>query len=205
MGDRYVAGPRSTSRGRATHGVKGVDENTLALKHIARKPPLAVRCPGEYWIMDSVVMQLADGRRVQLLTLVDTASRMSPAIAAELSLTGERIVAVLDRLAGERALPAAIRVDNEWLFAGQALTAWASRHGVTLEYPRAALVLFNAHLRAADLAQHRFADLAEACSAIEAWRLAYNGGQIPEGPGIPTPEGGTHAEDSATDDDPVVR
>ncbi len=149
--------------------------------------------------MDIVVMRLADGRRHQILAIVDTASGMSPAIAVDYSLTAEGVIAVLDRLAADRALPAMISVDSGRVFVGQALAAWANRHAVTLEYPRAALVSFNAHLRAACFAEQRFADLTEARPAIEAWRLAYNAGGTPDGAGSPSPEGCAHTEGAADD------
>ena len=48
---------------------------------------------------------LASGQQFRILTLVDNMSRESPAIEVDRSLTGQRVVAVLERLAVQRGLP----------------------------------------------------------------------------------------------------
>ena len=70
---------------------------------------------------------LASGQRFRLLTLVDNMSRESPAIEVDRSLTGQRVVAVLERLAAQRGLPQILQVDNGPEFTSQALDAWAHR------------------------------------------------------------------------------
>ena len=47
-------------------------------------------------------------------------------------MPGERVVAVLERLAGTRGLPAGIVCDNGPEFAGQVLDQWAHGRGVRL-------------------------------------------------------------------------
>jgi putative transposase len=56
------------------------------------------------WSMDFVADGLADGRRLRCLTIVDDHSRECPAIEVDTSITGTRVVAVLERLADERGL-----------------------------------------------------------------------------------------------------
>ncbi len=56
---------------------------------------------------------LATGQRFRLLTLVDNMSRESPAIEVDRSLTGARVVAVLERLAAQRGLPKVLR-SRQW-------------------------------------------------------------------------------------------
>jgi len=55
---------------------------------------------------------LKDGRVIRLLNIVDDCSRECLAIEIDTSLTGRRVVAVLERLADERSLPHTIVVDN---------------------------------------------------------------------------------------------
>jgi putative transposase len=55
----------------------------------------------------------ATGQRFRVLTLVDNRSRESPAIEVERSLTGQRVVAVLERAAARYGLPKVIQVDNQ--------------------------------------------------------------------------------------------
>jgi putative transposase len=79
---------------------------------------------------------LANGQRFRILTVVDTMSCESPAIAVDRSLTGQRVVAVLERLAAPRGLPHVLQVDNGPECMSQALDAAAHRHGVKLAFSR---------------------------------------------------------------------
>ena len=74
-------------------------------------PPAPVR-PNERWSLDFVSGALADGRAFRCLTLVDAFTRECPAIEVDTSLGGERVVRVLERLAGTRGLPRGIVCDN---------------------------------------------------------------------------------------------
>ena len=70
------------------------------------------------------------------LTIVDDCSRECLAIEVDTSITGTRVVAVLERLADLRGLPLSITVDHGPEFEGQVLDAWAYQAGVQLElYP----------------------------------------------------------------------
>ncbi len=146
-----------------------------------RVPPPAAERPNQRWSIDFMADRLADGRRFRILTLVDNVSRVSPAIEADFSLTGERVVVVLDRLKATCGLPEAISVDNGPEFISRALDAWAHRNGVKLEFSRPGrptdnpfIESFNGHFRAECLDQHWFTDLAEAREVIEAFRVEYN-------------------------------
>ncbi len=144
------------------------------------QPPRAER-PQERWSMDFLTDSLLDGRRFRVLTLVDNVSRVSPAIEAGVSLTGERVVAVLERLRHTIGVPRRIAIDNGPEFISKALDAWAYQNGVQLEFSRpgkptdnAFAESFNGHFRAECLDQHWFASLEEARQIIEAWRIEYN-------------------------------
>jgi putative transposase len=62
--------------------------------------------------MDFVHDQLATGRKLHVLTIVDTFSRFSPALEARFSFRGKDVVEVLERAGREVRLPAKIRVDQ---------------------------------------------------------------------------------------------
>ncbi len=137
--------------------------------------------PQERWSLDCLTDSLADGRRFRVLTIVDNVSRVSPAIEAGVSLTGERVVAVLERLKGVIGMPQRIAIDNGPEFISKALDAWAYRNGVQLEFSRpgkptdnAFAESFNGRFRDECLNQHWFASLEEARQIIEAWRVDYN-------------------------------
>jgi putative transposase len=59
-----------------------------------------------------VADRLSDGRQIRLLALVDNFSRVSPAIEVDFSLTGKRVVEVLERLRSTRGLPKIMRVSR---------------------------------------------------------------------------------------------
>jgi putative transposase len=143
-------------------------------------PPPAHR-PQERWSMDVLSDTLADGRRFRVLTIVDTVSRLSPAIEVGSSLTGERVVAVLERLQRTTGMPKRIATDNGPEFISKALDAWAYRNGVQLEFSRpgkptdnAFVESFNGRFRDECLNQHWFVSLEEVQQTVEAWRLDYN-------------------------------
>ena len=142
--------------------------------------PVATR-PNECWSMDFMADRLADGRRFRVLTLVDNVSRVSPAIVVDSSLTGERVVEVLDQLAANGQRPQMLSIDNGPEFISRALDAWAHRNGVRLEFSRpgkptdnAFIEAFNSRFRDECLNQHWFTSLEEAQATIETWRVDYN-------------------------------
>ena len=86
--------------------------------------------------MDFISDALCDGRRFQVLTLVDHFSRVSPAIEVGSSITGKRVVAALERLARTHGLPQVITTDNGTEFTSRAVDEWAHRNGVKLDFIR---------------------------------------------------------------------
>ena len=143
-------------------------------------PPPATK-PLERWSLDFLSDSLVDGSRFRVLTVVDNVSRVSPAIAVGVSLTGERVVGLLEGLRATVGVPQRIAIDNGPEFVSKALDAWAYRNGVQLEFSRpgkptdnAFAESFNGHFRAECLDCHWFASLEEARQTIEAWRIEYN-------------------------------
>jgi putative transposase len=61
----------------------------------------------ETWAMDFVHDQLATGRKIRMLTIVDTFSRFSPAVDARFSYRGEDVVQTLERVARLSVIPKA--------------------------------------------------------------------------------------------------
>jgi putative transposase len=123
-------------------------------------------------------------------------SRESPAIEVDRSLSGQRVVAVLERLASTHGLPKTLFVDNGPEFTSKALDAWAHRHGVQLAFSRPGtptdnpfIEAFNARFREECLNQHWFGSIEEARTTVEAWRVEYHterphtalGHQVPAG------------------------
>jgi putative transposase len=148
---------------------------------VARIPLVVPAAPNELWAMDFVRDTLADGRVFRSLTLVDACTREAPVIEVAASLTGDHVVAVLDRLALTRGLPRGIVVDNGPEFQSRALDQWADARGVQLHFIRpgkpvenAYIESFNGRFRDECLNHHYFLSLADARRIIEGWRLSYN-------------------------------
>ena len=131
--------------------------------------------------MDFVSDCLSDGRKFRTLNIVDDFSRECPAIEVDTSITGQRVVRVLDRLAEIRGLPETIVVDNGPEFAGRTLDEWAYRRGVRLHFidpgkpvQNAYVESFNGRFRDECLNQHWFIGLDDSRRIIEEWREDYN-------------------------------
>jgi len=146
-----------------------------------RVPVPQASAPNECWSMDFVADRLSSGQQIRLLTLVDNFSRVSPTIEVAFSLTGRRVVEVLERLKGTCGLPKAIKVDNGSEFVSKAMDEWAYRNGVKLEFSRpgkptdnAFIESFNGRLRQECLQQNWFTSLDDAKQIVETWREDYN-------------------------------
>ena len=75
--------------------------------------PLTVpETPNETWSMDFMADQLADGRSIRTLNVLDDFNREGLAIEIDFSLPAERVVRALNQIIEWRGKPQAIRVDN---------------------------------------------------------------------------------------------
>ena len=131
--------------------------------------------------MDFVHDRLANGRRFKCLTMTDPYSKEVPVIDVDVSIGGERVCRILDRLFTSRPLPETVILDNGPEFAGTALDAWAVQHGVHLHFiqpgkpvQNAFIESFNGKFSDECLNEHWFLTLQEAQLVIEAWRREYN-------------------------------
>lgn len=135
----------------------------------------------ETWAMDFVHDQLATGRTLRVLTIVDAFSRFCPAVDPRFSYRGEDVVKTLEAVCAEVGHPKTIRVDNGSEFISRDLDLWAYRYGVTLDFSRpgkptdnAFIEAFNSKFRQECLSAHWFLNLADAREKMEAWRRFYN-------------------------------
>jgi putative transposase len=113
--------------------------------------------------------------------VLDEWSRESLAIEVDVSLTGERVKRVLERLTGARGLPMVIQTDNGPEFTGRVLDQWAYESGVKLQFiepgkpiQNAFIESFNSRLREECLNEHVFVSLDDARRKIERWRIEYH-------------------------------
>ena len=137
--------------------------------------------PNQVWAMDFVHDQLFDGRKIRVLTVVDTFTRLSPAIEVRQQFRGADVVEVLERVSREIGYPKTIRVDNGPEFVSKDLDLWAFMRSVTLDFSRpgkptdnAFIESLNGKFRAECLNANWFLSLDEARRKCEAWRRDYN-------------------------------
>jgi len=68
--------------------------------------------------------QLADGRSIRLLNVIDDFNREALGIEVDFSLPAERVVRSLEQIVDWRGKPASIRCDNGPEYLSSAITEW---------------------------------------------------------------------------------
>ena len=143
-----------------------------------RKEALTVN---EIWAMDFVHDQLVTGRKLRVLTVVDTFSRFSPVVDPRFNYKGEDVVHMLDQACKIFGHPKSIRADNGHEFVSRDLDLRAYQNDVILDFSRpgkptntAFIESFNGKFRAKCLNTHWFMSLDDARSKLEQWRRDYN-------------------------------
>ena len=146
------------------------------------------------WAMDFVHDQLATGRKIRVLTIVDTFSRYSPIVDPRFSYRAEDVVLTLERICKVTGYPLMIRVDQGSEFISRDLDLWAYANGVTLDFSRPGKPTdnafipcptddcsqsprgesFNGKFRAECLNAHWFMSLDDARRKMEEWLKDYN-------------------------------
>lgn len=166
------------------YGQEGLQVRRRKRKRIGAVERQALAIPtrqNERWSMDFVADALTDGRRFRSLNIVDDFNRECLVAQVDTSITGARVVRVLEQLGERRGLPQVLMTDNGPEFAGQALDVWAYEQGVKLHFiepgkpvQNALIESFNGKMRDECLNEHWFGTLGEARQTIEAWRRDYN-------------------------------
>lgn len=146
-----------------------------------RVPMSLPSAPNQRWSMDFVHDQLADGRRIRILNIVDDYSRACVGQLVDLSISGSRVARFLDVLKLTRGLPNTLVTDNGPEMTSKALFFWSRDNDVKLHFiqpgkptQNAFVESFNARFRDGCLNLQWFKDLADARTLIEAWRRHYN-------------------------------
>ncbi|MBQ4824468.1 transposase family protein [Leisingera sp. HS039] len=113
--------------------------------------------------MDFLSDQLFDGRKIRILTIVDTHSKVSPAIDVRPRYTGADVVRTLEHVTQTYGRPGSIRVDQGPEFISKDLDLWAYLNGVALGFSRpgkptdnAFAEAFNGKVRAECIDQNWF-------------------------------------------------
>ena len=125
--------------------------------------------------------QIVDGTKIRVLTIVDTFTKVSPAIDVRPSYTGADVVTTLERVTQIYGKPKFIRVDQGPEFTSRQLDLWAYANNVILDFSRPGkptdnsfAEAFNGKVRAECIDQNLFLSLDDARVKCEAYRHEYN-------------------------------
>ena len=147
-----------------------------------RMPARVPTSPNERWSLDLMYDRLTDGRVFRLLNVIDDFSREGLAIEVDTSISGHRVIQVLERTGLIRgALPGSIVLDNGPEFRSQAVFEWSQKNHVHLDYIQPGkptqncfIESFNGRVRDECLNENLFFNLSHAREIISKWLDDYN-------------------------------
>lgn len=150
------------------------------VKQAAVKGPRPSR-PNERWSLDFVHDQIVGGRSLRLLTIVDDHTHECLWIEADRSLSGHRVIRILNQLIELRGKPASILTDNGPEFTSQAMLDWSEGTGIEHRYIQPGkpsqngfIESFNGKLRDECLNENLFLSVEHARSILEEFIVDYN-------------------------------
>ena len=147
----------------------------------SRAPILVESKPNARWSVDFVHDQLACGRRLRILNIVDDVTRECLAAIPDTSISGRRLARELTALIKRRGKPGMIVSDNGTEFTSNAMFAWAQdnrvvRHSIAPGKPmqNGFCESFNERMRDELLNESLFLGLDHARTKITIWVDDYN-------------------------------
>jgi len=137
--------------------------------------------PNAVWSIDFMHDMLYVGRRFRTLNVLDEGVREALAIEIDTSLTGGRVVRVLDQIKEWRGTPTAIRCDNGPELLSTPFVAWCEENDVEIRYiqpgkpnQNAFIERFNRTYRDEVLSAYLFEDLDQVREISWEWMREYN-------------------------------
>ena len=153
-------------------------------KRIVREKPEPLAVPtktNECWSMDFMHDQLDDGRSYRLFNVIDDFNREGLGIEVDLSLPAERVIRSLEQIIEWRGQPQRLRCDNGPEYISSALSNWAKRRGIALEYiqpgkpqQNAYIERYNRTVRYDWLAHYLFESIEQVQAFATRWLWTYN-------------------------------
>ncbi len=178
----FTAGQRRVRRIYRHEGLHVRRRRKRRLKLVVRVPRVPATRLNERWSLDFVHDQLASGRTIRLLTVIDDFSRESVALEVGTSLPAAVVTQALDRAITRRgACPKSLCCDNGSEFTSMVFLQWAARHGIGVHFidpgkptQHAFIASFNGRLRDECLNTNWFTTLDAARVVIRDWQHHYN-------------------------------
>lgn len=146
------------------------------------KQPLTVSTTANAcWSLDFTSHVLIDGRRFQILNVLDEYNRELLGAEIDFSLPASRVVQVLTRLIDTHGGPAQLRTDNGPEFISARLSEWCEQQGIALHWiqtgkptQNAYIERFNGLFRRELLDAYLFRSLAHVRQLVDEWRHNYS-------------------------------
>ena len=146
-----------------------------------RAPILAVAAPNARWSVDFVHDQLACGRRLRILNVVDDVTKECLAAVVDTSISGRRVARELAALVTRRGRPDLIVNDHGTEFTSSAVLAFIQATKVDWRYitpgkptENAFAESFQGRMRDACLNAHLFFSMNHARAAVARWVEEFN-------------------------------
>jgi len=140
--------------------------------------PLA---PRKRWSMDFMSDQLASGRRIRVLNVMDDFTKELLASPVRFSFPGALVVRVLDRLVEQLGKPLSILTDNGPEFRSNILAKWTYKNGINHSFidpgkpqQNGLVERLNGTMRRECLDMNYFYTLKHAQELTDDWRSKYN-------------------------------
>ena len=152
-------------------------------KHCVRvgQPLRAWTGANQEWALDFVHDAVECGRKIRVLSVVDTYTRECLALEVDTSFASRRVTRVLDAIVAERGQPKAIRCDNGPELTSRHFLAWCVERQIELNHIQPGKPTQNPHvesfhgrLREECLTVSWFQNLFDARLKIAAWQKEYN-------------------------------
>jgi len=147
----------------------------------SRAPLLLPALPNTRWSIDFVHDQLASGRRLRILNVIDDVTKECLMAVADTSISGKRVARELTALVAWRGRPALIVSDHGTEFTSNAMLAWTEEAHVDWHFiapgkpmQNGVCESFNGRMRDELLNETLFFDLAHARAALARWAADYN-------------------------------
>jgi putative transposase len=147
----------------------------------ALQPRPVLSAPNQEWAVDFVSDVTGGGRRLRILSVVDSYTRECLALEVDTSLPSRRVTRALERIIEQRGAPVAIRSDNGPEVSSRHFLAWCIERRIDAVHiqpgkptQNAYVESFHGRLRDECLNVSWFWNLWDARKKVAAWREEYN-------------------------------
>jgi Transposase and inactivated derivatives len=172
-----------------------VKRNRRKRLHREPRPRPVLTAPGQEWSVDFANDVVASGRRIRILSAVDSFTRQCWTLEVDTSFPSRRVTRVLDRAITLHGKPQAIRSDNGPELTSRHFLAWAIENKIDLVHiqpgrptENAYVESFHGKFRDECLNTSWFWNLFDARRKISMWKTEYNSRRPHSSLGYRTPD-----------------